>query len=735
MSNNNQNNSNNKSNENKFLFGTFIAVLFLSPIAVIILLYTLDITMLNPNADLFETIAFRKKEIAICTVCLYVLAFYLITNWFNFRKPKKTTTLASSEWASIEEQKKSFALAPIDSSQKLDVGGAPINYIDGKYLLYCKDSMHDICVGTTRSGKSRKVVRQLVMLASMANESMIFNDPKKEMYQDFHIYLEKRGYKVYCIDLRNMQYSNCWNPLDTIIDAVNKCDIDNADQYAQDIVTALVVDNGQGEKIWIDGQKALIKGLILANTQANVPENKKNLFSVYKTLAELGEEKAFNNDPKNKKMPLSAYFDSLDEADVARTAFSAIKNSPERTRGSFLTSALATLQIFSSINLMKALGSSDFSFDEFTDGKRALFVVNPDEKKTYDSVASICFSQAYQSLVFKANSLPGRKLKKRVHMIYDEFGNMPPIDAMQSKLTVALSREIVYHLYVQDFGQLDDVYGSDVSKIIRGNCNVWYFIASSDLDTCKEISEKIGNETLWVDSHSGNYNNNANTTGGGLSYQQQTRALKDANELQQSDNRDGHGIIVSCLYSKPCEVYLPDCTKYSWFKELEHDENEVEREHSELTYAIPRYVEISNDEIDGSLSRMNPKRSYKPSPMPNESDLLWYWSMRGDISESVWSHLCKYIAEHNYNLTRNDIKKYMKSKEFLDFMVRTDVSPEVQAIIPEDFINELNNKSNEDKIIFDNKSTRVDTADIEKIINTLKVNFNHVSILDENKTK
>ena len=45
------------------------------------------------------------------------------------------------------------------------------------------------------------------------------------------------------------------------------------------MVTSIVVDSGKGEQIWIDGQKALIKGIILANCQANVSEDKKNFYS------------------------------------------------------------------------------------------------------------------------------------------------------------------------------------------------------------------------------------------------------------------------------------------------------------------------------------------------------------------------------------------------------------------------------------------------------------------------
>lgn len=70
--------------------------------------------------------------------------------------------------------------------------------------------------------KKDEKVRQLVMLASMADEAMIFNDPKKEMYQDIHKCLEKRGYEVMCIDLRNSQYSDKWNPLGAMINKYKK---------------------------------------------------------------------------------------------------------------------------------------------------------------------------------------------------------------------------------------------------------------------------------------------------------------------------------------------------------------------------------------------------------------------------------------------------------------------------------------------------------------------------------
>lgn len=679
------------SNEVIFNVIGIVGVILLVPIFITFVFWYLDTNVLQQvDENFLNTFVSHSKEILIISVSLYALAFYYVVTFFRTVKPKKTDMLASQCWSTVSEQKKFFGSTVVDASFNLEEGGSPINYLPNEnIILYEKGAVHDIVVGTTRCGKSRKIVRQLVMIVSMAGESMIFNDPKKEMYFDFRNFLEKKkDYKVNCLDFRNLQYSDGWNPLDSIIDCLqdrDDPDIDNADQYSQDMVTSIVVDSGKGEQIWIDGQKALIKGIILANCQANVSEDKKNFYSVYQTLALLGGEQAYNNNPNDKKMKLSAYMNSLDETDIARTAYTTITNSPEKTRGSFMTSALATLQLFSSIKLMKVLSKSDFSFREFTEGKRALFIVNPDEKKTYDRIAGICFDQSYQTLVFEANRMQGRRLKKKVHMIYDEFGNMPTIDAMQSKMTVALSRGIVYHLYVQGFDQLNDRYDESIARIIRGNCNLTYFISSADLNTCKEVAESIGDETIWGPSHSANYNPIASSTGSGVNYSMSKRQLVDANELMVADNRDGNGIIVKRTYFSPSKVYLPDCSEYPWYEEMKTDETEISKADRELNWAVPRCFELRDTEIKQAVytdedcnsismsERRRPILTQKNS-MPNEKELYWYWSMRDDLSESVKKHVIQHIANCNKILSRKEIMKYLKSKEFFDYINPIDVA-------------------------------------------------------------
>lgn len=266
--------------------------------------------------------------------------------------------------------------------------------------------------------------------------------------------------------------------------------------------------------------------MILAVCCAPISDNKKNFYSVYQTLALLGGEISVGNKHskgKVAKAKLSIFMESLPETDVSRVAYTAVANAPEKTKGSFMTSALSTLSIFSSSKLVKVLSRSDFWFQEFKDGKRAVFIVNPDEKKTYNSITAMAFDQAYQELVFEANRMPGTHLAKKVHMILDEAGNMPVIDGLPTKLSVALSRWIVYHLHLQDFSQHEEAYGDKQAKTIRSNCNLWYFISSQDLDTCQKVSDKIGKETIWVDSVGGNYSQAGGSTGGNVGYSKQSR--------------------------------------------------------------------------------------------------------------------------------------------------------------------------------------------------------------------
>lgn len=83
-------------------------------------------------------------------------------------------------------------------------------------LYYIGDDVHSLCIGATRSGKSRTVVLQSIGLLGLAGESMVISDPKAELFHYSHVLLEKLGYTVWTLDFRHPEKAItiiCCNPL------------------------------------------------------------------------------------------------------------------------------------------------------------------------------------------------------------------------------------------------------------------------------------------------------------------------------------------------------------------------------------------------------------------------------------------------------------------------------------------------------------------------------------------
>ena len=662
----------------------YLSLICLFPVMFLIsylIFYMIDTMLLKLDVSFVDSFFNHKRDGAITGICMWALCFYYVAFGLKINRPQQSNVIATARWRTLKEQKKYFGEAPIDTTQHLDVGGAPVHMISDKTLLYETDSFHDYCVGTTGSGKSRKIVRQLVMLASMASESMIFHDPKKEMYNDFHLYLSKKGYKVHVIDFRNPEYSDHWNPLDDITDWAVK-DPDEADEYAQDQVESIVDGNSNSEPIWIDGQKALIISSLLEVASAPIARAKKNYYSLVQMISLLGKTKRIDGE---EKMVLSAYMESLDETSVSRLSFATIATAPDKTRGSFITSSLASIRPFTSRKLMKVMSKSDFNFRSFKDGKHALFIVDPDEKKRYNPITAMMIESAYKTLVYEANQRDDCKLEKRVHFILDEFGNMAKIPNFDGKMTVARSRNILFHLYLQDYEQMNEKYGDHIAHIIRSNCNLWYFISSADHDVCKSISDNIGEEDIMVESYSNNFNNNVTSTGSGVNIGHQKKPLITPDELQNMDVSDGNGIIVYRSKLGPCKVYLPDCSQYSWYKEMENEIVRVRKDGFELEYAIPRYIVLSPTILAsaGIKLRLNDSSRVSPRGVGKEEPLLsknmyWYWSSRDDLEKSVFSHVIEYLKKIDLLESKISvqtlIRNYMKSDEFIEWLHSIDTN-------------------------------------------------------------
>lgn len=378
-----------------------------------------------------------------------------------------------------------------DAAFALPQGGVVIGVKkegDSERIYYIGEDSHVLCIGATRSGKTRNLVVQSICTLGLAGESIVVSDPKAELYHYTSEFLQKLGYRVLVLDFRTPAKSMRYNLLQPIINAINCGDTDKAEMLAWDLTNNLV-GKSEGEKIWTNGECSIIAAAILCV----VCDNKRrpdyqNLTNVYWFIAEM--VKTIGN-----KMPLLEYVKKLPPSHPAKALLSISDVAPSRTRGSFYTSALTTLRLFTSRSIYSMTHTSDFDLQDIGKEKSALFIILPDEKTTFYPVASLIVSQQYELLANLADTRGGR-LKQRVNFMLDEFGNFTTINDFTNKLTVGGGRGMRFNLFIQSFSQLKEKYDDDISDTIKANCQTWVYLQADDMDTLREISEKLGTYTV-----------------------------------------------------------------------------------------------------------------------------------------------------------------------------------------------------------------------------------------------
>lgn len=423
---------------------------------------------------------------------------------------------------------------------------------DGKKCrsYYCNtDDTHSLTIGGTRCGKTRCDVLPAIVCQALGGESIIAVDPKGELYGYTCKFLRRLEYEVICIDFKDPRRSDRFNFLQPVIDAVLLEDITLAVQRARDIAAMLVPfsDKSNTDPIWHDGQRSALTAAILAVCTENDDPETQNLSNAYRFLAEMCA-------PRERGLPLELFLQDLSEDSPLRSALGIARIAPEKMRGSFYTSALTSLELFSdpSIHCMSAV--TDFDYAATGNRKRALFLSLPDERSTYYPIAALFVYEMYQALVREADKNGGR-LPVRVNFDCDEFGNFVKIPDFDKFITVGGGRGIRFHLFVQDTTQLRQRYG-DTAKTILSNCETWIYLQSENNDTLEELSKRLGSYTIRVPNVSGTASRGGGSYSGGYGLTGRRLLLPD--EIRRIDRP---WQLVSSRAGRHCLMYAPDISR------------------------------------------------------------------------------------------------------------------------------------------------------------------------------
>ena len=391
-----------------------------------------------------------------------------------------------SHWAKAKEIKFDADVKRVEANAlKSDYAGVPL-ISNGTELWVDDGSYHTLVIGATGSGKTQDTILPTIKVLAKKGESVVVTDPKGEIYEKAGGLLKKNGYNIILLNFRNPQNGNTWNPLELPYRLYKSGNQDKAIELLDDLALNILYDEGsaQADPFWEKTAADYFSGIALAMFE-DTTEDKININSINMT-ATVGEDK-FGGSTYIKE-----YFNMKDPASAAYVNASGTVMAPSETKGGIISVFKQKVKLFASReNLSEMLSYSDFTLDSIGKQPTALFIIIQDEKKTYHSLATILIKQIYETLIDVAQE-NGGKLPIRTNFLLDEFANMPPLKDVTTMITAARSRQIRFTMIIQNFAQLNKVYGKDDAETIKGNCGNIIYLISTELAALEEISKLCG---------------------------------------------------------------------------------------------------------------------------------------------------------------------------------------------------------------------------------------------------
>lgn len=576
--------------------------------------------------------------IVLALLLLFMVGFMFIEPAISKHKVKNNNEYGSARFSNFNEIKKNFKKEKISNIKE---SGVPIWFSkDYKYVWFDRETPHYTYLGSTGSGKSvTAVIPMCSFVATAKNKRSVFiTDPKGEIFNTTSKMFKDNGYNVLTLDFRHPEKSNHFNILEPIIkeyekyiDYEKKSIISKKDRvkYNNLAMTSLAETNRlitslatmimqektqQKDPFWNNSARNLLEGLIgfflEEYKKNNIKRNQITMTSIRKFQNSSMQEKNFNK--------FKTYIDRKDYGSKSKDSLTSILNASDNTYKSITAVFGEKMSLFDDVNVANVTSDSDFDFDLLGREATALFIIVPDEDKVYFTLVTIIVGLLYKELVKLANSKENKKLPVQIDWLLDEFANCPPLADIEALVSVARSRGMRFHFFIQSFSQLDNVYGKEVAQIILDNCGLIY-LKTNTQDTAEQISKRLGKTTISSSSISQSlslldYNDNKSTS-------LMARDLLTPDEVKQLHYKT----IIFPIIGYPI---FRDTVMYNKFSCYE--KGEIERKVNSLKQLDNTYftVEQIKSPIGGRFKKvddelnMSAKDFYKEQREAEEQELL-----------------------------------------------------------------------------------------------------------------
>ncbi|HEY5225345.1 MAG TPA: type IV secretory system conjugative DNA transfer family protein [Methylovirgula sp.] len=421
--------------------------------------------------------------------------------------------------------------------------------LDPRVLLPYVGDRHLVTLGPNGSGKSRRLL--LPNLARLVNWSILVIDPKAELAAMSLRHRHGAGCKTVLLNPFNVLGlgSHGFNPI-AALDPGSDDFPDDALGLAEAIIR--VPDK---EPHWAESAQDLVAALIMYSRLTHSGGG--SLGHVRSLLGKSAKE--FRQ--VIEEMMVAGVEHDCEEIIVKSARFGEI-NSDSRELNGILSTALTQTRWLDSRPVKADLSRGAYDFARMKQEPTTVFLVLPARRLgTHSTWLRLMIASVLRPLMVDT-----RKAKVPTLLMLDEFAQLGHLPVIENTLAMMRGFGIKLWTVFQDLSQAKDIY-KDRWESFLGNAGVLQAFAPQDVVTANYLSQRTGQSTRAVLSHSASRQGAANTPGGdNISLSQVGVPLMLPQDLRNMD--EGFSVLFSHRAKGTIRSYFPYPTELPHLRDI-----------------------------------------------------------------------------------------------------------------------------------------------------------------------
>lgn len=303
--------------------------------------------------------------------------------------------------------------------------------------------------GYFASGKTTNVMFPIIDNAICNNESLFVLDSKEEYINRYYDELKKNNYNTIILNLKDIEKSEGWNPLEYPYTLYKRGQVDKALEYLEKLANIIFCDSSNTDTLNEEASSDLFVGTALALFEdVNVDEvNFNSIYNMFNYMyTKLGNSDYFTEYFKTKDVMSKSYM-------FASFTFLASND----TKASIVAIAKRKLRLYvSKEKLMRFLSKTTFDFEDVSKKKTAIILITRDDDRSLDLLTAMFVEQLYSLLV--------EKTVDSFNFILDNFDNILFYNLVNN-LESCLARNMRFYLGTRSLNEIAKRYGDYIFKL------------------------------------------------------------------------------------------------------------------------------------------------------------------------------------------------------------------------------------------------------------------------------